>query len=171
MRSDQQPRHIKLLALFSQLVNEVVGDGIADLMTVECFLRYFDWSIQDWENQTYKSIPSVQLKVPVSLSFISIKFPFDLKVADRLIYCTAENNETMLIKPDGFQEKINGIVARFEGARAFVRFSLSTEGEKFKISIFRPSGTEQIVRVYAEGNSEKEAYNLADKLAELIRAN
>ena len=63
--SAQFPKHIRLLALFSALVNDVVGDGIADLLAVECLLRHFGWSIQQWEQQTYANMPNVQLKVTV----------------------------------------------------------------------------------------------------------
>lgn len=105
-RADR-PRHIRLLALFSQLVNDVVGDGIADMLAVECLLRHFDWSIQDWGNQTYRNMPNIQLKVPVQ---------------DRSIWATAEENETQLIRPVGIQDKIDKIVEQFDEARAFVRF-------------------------------------------------
>uniref|UniRef100_A0A915P9Z5 Alpha-D-phosphohexomutase alpha/beta/alpha domain-containing protein n=1 Tax=Meloidogyne floridensis TaxID=298350 RepID=A0A915P9Z5_9BILA len=50
---EEIPRYIKLLSLFSKLVNEVDGDAIADLLTVEFLLRYFNWTIQDWEKNTY----------------------------------------------------------------------------------------------------------------------
>lgn len=135
---ESAPQFVQLLALFSQLVNELVGDGIADILAVECLLRYFDWSIQDWEKQTYTNMPSVQLKLPV---------------ADRTLYETVKNNETILIRPVCMQKQIDEIVAQFENARAFIR----------------PSGTEQIVRVYAEAKSESEAHNLAAHLAKLIQ--
>lgn len=100
------PLHIELLALFSKLVNKIVGDGIADLLAVECLLRYFDWSIQDWELNTYQNMPNVQLKVPIK---------------DRSIFSTAEDNETKLVRPPGKQEEIDKIVEEFPGSRAFIR--------------------------------------------------
>lgn len=36
---------------------------------------------------------------------------------------------------------------------------------------FRPSGTEQILRVYVEAQSKEEARLLAEKLAQLVRDN
>lgn len=45
-----------------------------------------------------------------------------------------EDAERRLVSPPGLQAKINEIVRRFEGGRSFVR----------------PSGTEDVVRVYAE---------------------
>jgi hypothetical protein len=94
------------LALFSRLVNEVVGDGIANLLAVECLLRHFDWSIQEWEANTYRNAPNVQLKVPVP---------------DRARFECAAGTETRLARPEGMQTSIEEIVREFPGARAFIR--------------------------------------------------
>lgn len=54
------------LYAFFRIINECVGDGIADMLAVEQILRYYDWSIEDWENNTYMNKHCVQKKVPVS---------------------------------------------------------------------------------------------------------
>ena len=54
-------------------------------------------------------------------------------VADRNIFKT-EDAERRLVSPPGLQKKIDEIVQRYDGGRSFVR----------------PSGTEDVVRVYAE---------------------
>lgn len=54
------------LYAFLRIINECVGDGIADMLAVEQILRYYDWSIEDWENNTYMNKHCVQKKVPVS---------------------------------------------------------------------------------------------------------
>uniref|UniRef100_A0A914HJ97 Phosphoacetylglucosamine mutase n=1 Tax=Globodera rostochiensis TaxID=31243 RepID=A0A914HJ97_GLORO len=131
------PRHIELLSMFSQLVNEVIGDGIADMLAVECLLRYFDWTVQDWLAETYIDIPNVQKKVEVN---------------DRSVFETAADRETLLVRPEGIQAKINEIVNEFDRARAFIR----------------PSGTEPIVRIYTEAESDEKANELAERLAELV---
>nr|CAD2144271.1 unnamed protein product [Meloidogyne enterolobii] len=136
---EQVPRYIKLLSLFSKLVNEVDGDAIADLLTVEFLLRYFNWTIQDWEKNTYSNCPSFQLKVPVS---------------NRNLFVTPEDNETKLLQPIGIQNKIDECVSKFLNARAFIR----------------PSGTEQIVRIYSEANSLEEAKQLANELEKIVKA-
>ncbi|CAK5023965.1 unnamed protein product [Meloidogyne enterolobii] len=136
---EQVPRYIKLLSLFSKLVNEVDGDAIADLLTVEFLLRYFNWTIQDWEKNTYSNCPSFQLKVPVS---------------NRNLFVTPEDNETKLLQPIGIQNKIDECVSKFLNARAFIR----------------PSGTEQIVRIYSEANSLEEAKQLANELENVVKA-
>lgn len=58
------------LYAFSRIINECVGDGIADMLAVEQILRYYDWSIQDWEHNTYQNADCVQIKIPVRLSHI-----------------------------------------------------------------------------------------------------
>lgn len=50
---------------FSRIINECIGDGIADMLAVEQLLRYFDWSIEKWESETYQNAHCVQLKIPV----------------------------------------------------------------------------------------------------------
>jgi phosphoacetylglucosamine mutase len=54
-------------------------------------------------------------------------------VADRNIFKT-QDAERQLVSPSGLQKKIDEIVQRYDGGRSFVR----------------PSGTEDVVRVYAE---------------------
>ncbi|RCN45195.1 hypothetical protein ANCCAN_08819 [Ancylostoma caninum] len=57
---------MRRLQLFSKVVNEVVGDAMADLLVVELLLKWYDFSIEDWERNLYLDAPSVQLKIPVS---------------------------------------------------------------------------------------------------------
>ncbi|CAB3405707.1 unnamed protein product [Caenorhabditis bovis] len=78
---------------------------------------------------------------------IQIKVP----VSDRSIYKTTWE-ETTLLEPEGLQEKINHHVSEFENARAFIR----------------PSGTENIVRVYAEADSLENTQKLGAALEQLI---
>ncbi len=68
-------------------------------------------------------------------------------VADRTLIVTSED-ETQVLQPETLQPKINDLVAKIELGRSFVR----------------PSGTEDCVRVYAEGASQA----LADLLAKEV---
>ena len=54
-------------------------------------------------------------------------------VEDRNVFKT-EDAERRLVSPSGLQKKVDEIVQRYDGGRSFVR----------------PSGTEDVVRVYAE---------------------
>jgi phosphoacetylglucosamine mutase len=65
-------------------------------------------------------------------------------VDDRNAFRT-ENAERRLVSPPGLQAKINDLVLRYEGGRSFVR----------------PSGTEDVVRVYAEAVVKSQADGLS----------
>ncbi|KAK6031297.1 phosphoglucomutase/phosphomannomutase protein [Ostertagia ostertagi] len=138
IRKDEQSCDaVKRLHYLSVVINEVVGDAMADLLVVESLLRWYGFSIEDWEQALYRNAPNVQIKVPV---------------VDRAKYKTTYE-ETVLLEPEGVQEKINALVAQYKGARAFIR----------------PSGTENIVRVYAEAGTSEEAEALGHSLADLIK--
>uniref|UniRef100_F1MS56 Phosphoacetylglucosamine mutase n=1 Tax=Bos taurus TaxID=9913 RepID=F1MS56_BOVIN len=67
-----------------------------------------------------------------------------VKVADRQVISTTDA-ERQVVKPPGLQEAINDLVKKYRLSRAFVR----------------PSGTEDIVRVYAEADSQENTDSLA----------
>ncbi|XP_032340415.1 phosphoacetylglucosamine mutase [Camelus ferus] len=67
-----------------------------------------------------------------------------VKVADRQVISTTDA-ERQAVKPPGLQEAINDLVKKYKLSRAFVR----------------PSGTEDVVRVYAEADSQESADSLA----------
>ena len=66
-----------------------------------------------------------------------------LRVADRTCFETTNAEQTCL-KPEGIQARIDEACATVKGGRAFVR----------------PSGTEDIVRVYSEAESAEDAEQL-----------
>ncbi|KAJ7125626.1 phosphoacetylglucosamine mutase [Mycena crocata] len=72
-------------------------------------------------------------------------------VADRNLFKT-EDAERQLVSPVGLQQKINDLVRRYDGGRSFVR----------------PSGTEDVVRVYAEASIKAQADELAFRVAGLV---
>lgn len=59
------------------------------------------------------------------------------QVADRSIFKTV-NAERQLASPVGLQEEIDSVVSKYNNGRSFVR----------------PSGTEDVVRVYAESDTQ-----------------
>ncbi|XP_042299246.1 phosphoacetylglucosamine mutase-like isoform X2 [Sceloporus undulatus] len=71
-----------------------------------------------------------------------------VKVADRRVIDTTDA-ERRAVTPPGLQEKIDDLVNKFQLARAFVR----------------PSGTEDVVRVYAEADTQENADNLAHEVS------
>jgi phosphoacetylglucosamine mutase len=72
-------------------------------------------------------------------------------VQDRTIF-HAINADTQLAKPEGLQQQIDEIVSQYFNGRSFVR----------------PSGTEDVVRVYAEAATKVDCDNLAHQVATLV---
>ncbi|XP_050535515.1 phosphoacetylglucosamine mutase isoform X2 [Daktulosphaira vitifoliae] len=72
-------------------------------------------------------------------------------VKDRSIF-SITNAERICIKPLGLQDKINLAVANYPMARSFVR----------------PSGTEDVVRIYAEADTQANADRLATEVASIV---
>jgi len=62
--------------------------------------------------------------------------------------------EDVVLQPKEIQDKINVIVAKYPGTRAFIR----------------PSGTEDIVRIYAESNDMAVVDALTKEIQEMILA-
>lgn len=81
------------------------------------------------------------------LPSLQLKVP----VGDRARFRTT-NADQQLVEPEGLQAQVDRLVAAVPGARAFVR----------------PSGTEDIVRVYAEATDRTAAERLAHAIKDLI---
>lgn len=76
-----------------------------------------------------------------------------VKVPDRTAVTTA-NAETVVVKPSHLQEAINTETAKFPRGRSFIR----------------PSGTEDVIRVYAEAVTQEAADKLANSVAEHVKS-
>ena len=74
------------------------------------------------------------------------------KVKDRSLFKTTKA-DTELVAPAGFQDIINKHVSQFKSGRCFVR----------------PSGTEDVVRVYAEAETQQEADQLGNLVLEDLK--
>ncbi|KAL0326576.1 UNVERIFIED_CONTAM: Phosphoacetylglucosamine mutase [Sesamum angustifolium] len=73
------------------------------------------------------------------------------KGCDRTAIITA-NAETTVVRPVGIQEAIDTETAKYPQGRCFIR----------------PSGTEDVVRVYAEASNQEAADNLAHSVVRLV---
>jgi len=119
----------------TDVINQTVGDALSDMLMVEAVLAHKSYSGEEW-NSLYVDLPNRLVKVVV---------------ADRNVFKT-EDAERRLVSPPGIQAKIDELVRRYEGGRAFVR----------------PSGTEDVVRVYAEATVRTQADELAYRVAGLV---
>ncbi|KAM1034191.1 hypothetical protein ACFX2J_037449 [Malus domestica] len=74
-----------------------------------------------------------------------------VKVMDRTAVVT-ENAETVAVTPPGIQAAINAETVKYPRGRCFIR----------------PSGTEDVIRVYAEASTQNAADSLANSVAKLV---
>jgi len=73
-------------------------------------------------------------------------------VKDRTLITTTDA-ERQVVTPEGLQNKINQAVAKYNKGRSFVR----------------PSGTEDVVRVYSEAATKEDAEALASDVVEIVK--
>jgi phosphoacetylglucosamine mutase len=132
--------HVALqrLQLLPALINQAVGDALSDLLLVDAILQIKGWTITDDWKKLYTDLPSRQCKV---------------KVEDRTMIQTNEN-ETRCTSPVELQDALDAAIVTVGGSlsRCFVR----------------PSGTENVVRVYAEAPTPQQADELATQAAKLV---
>ncbi|KAL7579883.1 hypothetical protein ACA910_004892 [Epithemia clementina (nom. ined.)] len=135
---------LQRLSLLPSLVNQAVGDALSDLLLVDAILFLKGWTLSDWHGNQYKDYPSRQIKVCV---------------ADRTIIKTNEN-ETKCLAPAMVQgeldQAIQQIIKDSGSANAVAR------------TFIRPSGTEDVVRIYAEASTRAEADRLAAMAAAIV---
>ncbi|CAG7721950.1 unnamed protein product [Allacma fusca] len=72
-------------------------------------------------------------------------------VKDRTVITTADA-ERKVVTPEGVQSKIDNVVAKYKNGRSFVR----------------PSGTEDVVRVYAEADTKANADKLCSEVSAVV---
>ncbi|KAL5966023.1 Phosphoacetylglucosamine mutase [Taenia solium] len=144
------------LRLFVSLLNTAVGDALTDLLLVEYVLASRGLSLAQWFD-LYHDLPSRQLKV---------------KIADRTVIQTTDADRKAT-HPLGLQDAIDSFVR--EADAAVMKAGLATSGEGGGVSraFVRSSGTEDVVRVYAESATQSLADWLAQSVARLVyqRAN
>ncbi|KAM3571168.1 hypothetical protein VYU27_006780 [Nannochloropsis oceanica] len=123
-----------------QLINQAVGDAMSDLLFIEAVLRLKWWDVSVWAQGLYTDLPSKQLK---------------LQVPDRtVVSCNAD--ETRALTPPSLQERLDALMAAP---------AVAPHGRVF----VRPSGTEDVVRVYAEADTPDAAAELAAEAARIVQ--
>jgi phosphoacetylglucosamine mutase len=135
-KSPAQNDALQTLRSLTDLINQTVGDAISDLLLVEVILAHKSWGLKEWES-TYTDLPNRLIRV---------------EVPDRNRF-KAVDAERKLAEPQGVQEQIDALVAKYKQGRSFAR----------------ASGTEDAVRVYAEASTRSEADELAQKVAVVVK--
>ena len=140
-------------------VRSVSGEEGEGKLVVECVL-----ALVELVNQCVGDAVSDLLLVEVALSTLGWSLAhwdaiytdlpssmLKVKVKDRSVITTT-NAERTCVTPDGLQAEVDRLVGSGEGRRAFVR----------------PSGTEDIVRVYAEAPTREEVDALAKQVCDAV---
>ena len=139
---------IKDLLLLSKVINQTVGDAISGILMVEAILARKGWTMADWD-ALYTDLPSRQTK---------------LKVKDRSAITTTDQ-ERRCVTPHGLQDAIDAIVSEFNAASG--SHTSFRSNPSFRAFV-RPSGTEDAVRVYAEGMTQEMADELAARVGRVV---
>ncbi len=132
-------RSITILKAMLDIINPAIGDAFSDLLLCEAILHMYDWSYENWDTLLYTDYPSVQSK----------KYINDHTFRRRM---RTTPDETRLEEPKEMQDALDALVAKTEGRRTFVR----------------ASGTEDVIRVYAESPSQADAEELATSVEAVI---
>lgn len=166
---------ISNLLSLHKMINPSVGDAISGMLLVDITLRMKKWKINTWAN-LYKDLPSRQIKVvvpdrrliitneteervlePAALQIAIDKCITDLVQTGGLMYyaCNKSDDEADNIHDDGSEEvaseKFNKL---YDSIRCFVR----------------PSGTEDVVRIYLEASNSRVVSVLLEQLARKTKA-
>ncbi|CAH1396566.1 unnamed protein product [Nezara viridula] len=120
-------------------LTELINSTVGDAIS-DMFLVETVLYFRGWSIQDWFS---VYANLPNRLSKVTITDRNTIKTADADRKCTS---------PEGLQEAIDKIVKDYPSGRSFVR----------------PSGTEDIVRIYAEAESQEAADELATRVCRLV---
>ncbi|CEP63370.1 phosphoacetylglucosamine mutase PCM1 LALA0_S08e00870g [Lachancea lanzarotensis] len=104
--SPESYNSLKLLSVFTRLINQTVGDALSDMLAVLAVLLVLQWTPQKWDEE-YTDLPNRLIKVVVP---------------DRTLFKTT-NAERQLESPANLQQEIDALVSKYDNARSFVRAS------------------------------------------------
>jgi phosphoacetylglucosamine mutase len=135
----------------ARLANQAVGDGIANLLIIASLLQWKGWSLANWMSAFYTPLPSLYRALPVP---------------DRHVLRTADFDQ-QVIHPPALAACIRQILENYrrhhdENER------LSTGAEKARV-VVRPSGTEDIIRIYVEATTKEDTHKLAEDVSKALR--
>lgn len=137
--SPAQMEALEVLRAVTELINQTVGDAISDFLLVETILAHKEFTVKEWL-ATYTDLPNRLAKNIVPQ-----------RDAYKTVPGTAEQK---LQSPQGLQDQIDAVVAKYRNGRCFVR----------------ASGTEDAVRIYGEASSAYDVDHMVATVAELINS-
>jgi len=107
------------------------------------------WTLQDWNTKLYTDLPNWMLKVQVQ----------DCS----MIHCN--ENESICVQPPTVQPKLRQACC---STGSLPSSSSTTTLQNGLRCFIRPSGTEDIVRIYAESNTRDDAERLAILASQIV---
>ncbi len=130
----------------AQLINPAVGDAISDLLLVDYLLKY-GVAVADGGGGGGWTLADWNTSLYTDLPSRMLK----VTVQDRAVI-VCNDNETECVQPTNVQPMLQAAMEEHGKGRTFVR----------------PSGTEDVVRVYAEAATREEADALATRAARIV---
>lgn len=137
---------LRILTELPKLLSQVCGDAIADMLMCEVALVALNLTPAGWAD-LYADRPSLQATVTVPNPAV----------------ITNTKDETRALTPAGLQEAIDAAVEK-------VKCSLGGGVNAAARSFVRPSGTEPIVRVYAEATTREATESLSLEVQGLVKS-
>ncbi len=141
LKENKQLYSLYNLKHLKDCINQTVGDALSDFLVVELILASRQMSIAEW-NQLYTDLPCRQLKVTIK---------------DRNVIRTTDA-ERRVCEPVQLQHEIDRMVYE----------SNAQNGTGCGRAFVRPSGTEDVVRVYAESSTQENADSLARQVSQIV---
>lgn len=163
-----RPLCLQRLRVLPSLINQAVGDAVSDLLLVDAILHIKGWDLEAW-NQLYTDMPSRMSKLKVTDRKLVVplccgglcwlagvgaplcRLMVSLFSAGNVVKTNA--NDTQCLAPRKVQSELDAAMQEFRG-RCFVR----------------PSGTEDVVRVYAEADTRETVDQLSAKAEQIVHA-
>ncbi|CDU17971.1 phosphoacetylglucosamine mutase, putative [Plasmodium yoelii] len=120
--------------------NQTTGDAIIDFIAIELSLNFLNLNINQW-NMFYTSIPSLYINIECPRYILNKIIPHP-------------QHELYLIEPKSLQNQIEEIVKKTD--------------MKYGRCFIRPSGTENLIRIYAEAETVKQMDEILDKVQKVV---
>ena len=131
--------------------NQAVGDALSGLLLVDAALRHLRWDFDAWQGM-YSDLPSQQRVV---------------RVRDRGVVGMSED-ESAAVAPAALAAAVEAAVEKSREKTSSSSSSPSSSSSSSSRAFARPSGTEDVVRVYAEAETREACEELALEVARAV---
>ncbi|KAK4536369.1 hypothetical protein CDCA_CDCA08G2394 [Cyanidium caldarium] len=146
-------RHLPAaLQLLARLANPAIGDGVANLLLLLAVLHARQWSLAMWHDALFTPLPAVHRTV---------------RVPDRHLIVT-RGAHYELLQPEALRDSVNQLVQAVSAAPPIEPHHPADAATPAPRVLIRPSGTEDIVRIYVEASPKPLAEQLAADVEDAV---